>query len=108
MFTGNAFASNEAYNNNIYCNSIGGIQEYRLDNKVRVDCLTEEYAIEMDWANKWYEGLGQSLYYAMKTERKAKLVLILKTNKDIRYFERAKKTISFYRLPVGIEFIQKH
>jgi hypothetical protein len=103
----NAYAGNEAYNNNIYCTGINGIQEYTLKNKVRVDCLTNEYAIEMDWARKWYEGLTQAMYYAMKTNKKAKLVLIRDKN-DQKYIDRAKEVIEFYDLPVDLEVIQKH
>lgn len=29
-----------------------GVMEYRLDDGCRVDCLTDEYAIEYDFANK--------------------------------------------------------
>ena len=101
----NALASSESYNNNIYCNKINGIQEYTLKNKVRVDCLTQDYAIEMDWCSKWYEGVTQALYYSMLTKRKAKLVLIKKSSSDYKYIDRAKKTINFYNLPVDLEII---
>ena len=51
-------------------------KEYRLDDGTRVDLLLESEACEIDWANKWAEGVGQSIYYALKT-RKAPLVLLL-------------------------------
>lgn len=48
---------------NEFC--INGIKEYRLPDKTRVDCLTEEYAIEIDFAKsgKVFEGISQALYY---------------------------------------------
>jgi hypothetical protein len=42
----------------------------------RVDVLSAEYAIELDWPHKWHEGLGQALHYADATGRKPALALI--------------------------------
>ena len=36
----------------VWCNACGGIQEYKLDDKTRVDCLLPEYAVEFDFANR--------------------------------------------------------
>ena len=101
----NALANNEDYHNNIYCSKEKGVKEFILKNKVRVDCLTKDYAIEMDWCHKWYEGVTQALYYAMLTNKKAKLVLIKKSSNDNKYINRASKTIKFYNLPIVIEVI---
>jgi hypothetical protein len=51
--------------------------EYVLKDKARVDCLTNEYAIEVDFAKKWAESIGQSLFYAEMTDRKPAVGLIL-------------------------------
>lgn len=51
-------------------------KEYRLDDGTRVDLLFPRQACEIDWANKWAEGVGQSIYYGLKT-RKAPLVILL-------------------------------
>ena len=64
--------------------------EYVLSDKTRIDCLTPEYACEFDFAKKWYEGVGQALYYAEQTGKKPCLALILKTQNDYKYFNRAK------------------
>ena len=53
-----------------WCNAHNGIMEYKLDDNTRVDCLTNEYAVEFDFASKWAESIGQSLYYAQRTKRK--------------------------------------
>lgn len=68
-----------------YCK---GVVEYRLPDKTRVDCLTDEYAIEFDWAKKWAESVGQSLYYAKKTGKKPAVAIIVKSAKDDKYIER--------------------
>lgn len=73
---------------NAFCN---GQIEYVLPDKTRVDCLTDEYAIEFDWAKKWAEGAGQSLYYAKMTNKKPAVAIIIKSPKDKKYIERIKK-----------------
>ena len=70
-----------------YCK---GTEEYVLPDKTRVDCLTETHACEFDWAKKWYEGFGQAHWYSHNTGKKPCLVLILKSDKDYIYFNRAK------------------
>ena len=54
----------ESYYQNIWCRENLGITEYILPDKARVDCLTNSYAVEFDFASKWAESVGQSLYYA--------------------------------------------
>ena len=69
----------------VWCKQAGGITEYVLDDGARVDCLTDEYAIEFDFASKWAEAVGQSLYYALKTEKEPGIVLILEKETDRRF-----------------------
>ena len=61
--------------------------EYVLPDKTRVDCLTATHAIEIDWAEKWAEGIGQALYYA-KITGKAPAVALIVGEKDARYLKR--------------------
>lgn len=79
---------NEADYIKAYCN---GKTEYVLPDNTRIDCLTENYVCEFDWAKKWYEGFGQTLWYSYNTGKKPCLVLILKSDKDYIYYNRAKK-----------------
>jgi len=71
-----------------WCSKAGGVTEYRLDDGTRVDCLTDEYAIEFDFAQKWAESIGQALYYAEQTGRKPGVVLILEQAGDDRFLQR--------------------
>lgn len=71
-----------------WCGERKGITEYVLDDGARVDCLLPDYAVEFDFAEKWAESIGQSLYYAEKTGRKPAVVLILENKKDKKYLER--------------------
>ena len=79
---------NEAYYQNTWCNEKNGITEYKLSDYTRVDCLTSEYAVEFDFANKWAEAVGQSLHYGMMTSKKPAIVLIIEKPKDFIYYDR--------------------
>lgn len=70
-----------------------GKVEAVLGDGTRVDCLTDTHAIEVDWAHKWMEGVGQSLHYAEVSGRKPGLALILRPGwaADARHVERARK-----------------
>ncbi len=72
-----------------YCS---GEIEHVLQDRTRVDCLTDEYAIEFDYAKKWAESIGQSLYYAKMTGKKPAVAIIMTSIKDEKYIERIKKT----------------
>ncbi len=70
------------------CDKLGGEMEVVLNDRTRVDCLTNEYAIEVDFAKKWAESIGQSLYYAHMTGRRPAVGLIVDDGKDERYLKR--------------------
>ncbi|MBE7415482.1 MAG: hypothetical protein HS130_09775 [Deltaproteobacteria bacterium] len=71
-----------------WCEKAGGRMEFVLPDRARVDCLTAEHAIEVDFAPKWAEAIGQSLYYAAMTGKKPGILLIMRDEKDGRYLER--------------------
>ena len=77
-----------------------GEKEVVLDDRTRVDCLTPDFAIEIDWANKWQEALGQSLHYGYMTDRRPGIVLIMRSKDDMKYWERMQKILWDYRLPI--------
>lgn len=81
----------EKYYQKIFCNKINGVMEYTLYDNTRVDCLTSTYAIEVDFANKWAESIGQSLYYSIETGKSAAVLLIIESPKDIHYLKRFRK-----------------
>ena len=74
-----------------WCDVVNGISEYVLSDSTKVDCLTDEYAIEFDFAEKWAEAIGQSLHYAEMTNRKPGIVLILEYPADERFRERVEQ-----------------
>ena len=81
----------EAYYVEHWCAPNFGKKEFRLWDMTRVDCLTKEYAIEFDFAKKWAESVGQSLYYAEMTHKRPAVVLILTSWADMRYVKRVER-----------------
>lgn len=94
---------NESSYQHAHCSACGGVEEYELSDKTRVDCLTEKYAIEYDFANKKYEAVGQALHYGIMTGRTPKVVLILDKKyekRQLRYYERIKRIGEAYGFEV--------
>lgn len=93
----------EAEYQQAWCGQKGGQLEYELDDLTRVDCLTQDKAVEFDFANKWAECIGQSLYYGIKTNRTPVCALIMEKGKsDIKYLKRLEEVSR----KVGIEIIK--
>lgn len=92
----------EKYYQEKWCKEHGGITEYVLEDKARIDCLLDDYAIEFDFANKWAEAVGQSLYYALKTNKKPGIVLIIEREKDKRFLDRLQPLADKYSIKVWI------
>lgn len=79
----------EKYYQTKLCEELNGVMEQSLLDRTRVDCLTKEYAIEVDFAKKWAEAVGQSLYYASMTGKKPGIGIIVgESNKDTRNIKR--------------------
>ena len=74
-----------------WCSKNNGITEYILPDNTRIDCLTQKYAIEFDFAEKWAEAIGQSMYYSKVTKKKPAICLIIKTENDYKYVKRIEK-----------------
>lgn len=76
--------------------------EYRLEDGRRIDCLTDTHAIEVEFAHKWTEAIGQSLDYSMLTGKEAGIVLIVRKHSDLERWKRLNRVISHYQLPVKL------
>ena len=85
-----------------------GKTEHVLPDRTRVDCLTADHAIEFDWGKKWHEGIGQSLYYALQTNKRAGVVLIIKRRKHYKYWIRLNSTIQHHDLPIDTWLIEDY
>lgn len=92
----------EKYYQQQWCDKRGGVMEHRLNDKTRVDCLLPNMAVEVDFAQKWAECLGQAIYYGKQTNRQAACVLIMERGeKDLKYLKRLRRAA--YRKGVNVK-----
>ena len=85
-----------------WCQEQDGKAEVSLPDRTRCDCVTKGYAIEIDFANKWYQAVGQSLHYSLQTNKRAGILLILESSKDRKYWEKLNRVIKKFGLPIDV------
>ena len=71
----------------------------------RVDIVTETHAYEVEWAHKWKNSIGQSLWYALQTNKRPAIVLILKEKKDYKYFVQLNSALVYAGLDDKIKVL---
>lgn len=84
------------------------ITEAPIWDGTRCDLLNDEYAIEVDWAPKWAEAIGQALYYGITLDRKPAILLVLKNGiKDRKYAHRAQTVCSKLGIRMYLERLER-
>lgn len=77
-----------------------------LPNGTYVDCLSDEYAIEVDFSNKWAEALGQSLLYAAELERLPGIILVCRQGSDeslcLKHAYHIEQTVNWWRIGMTV------
>jgi len=81
-----------------WCADGGGRVEVVLPDKTRLDCLLADYAVEVDFARKWAEAIGQAMHYSRLTGKPPGVLLILEAPEDERYLLRLKETAYWIRV----------
>ena len=76
-----------------WCEKHNGQMEYILPNKARVDCLLPDMAVEVDFAKKFHECIGQALEYSKWTHKTPACLLIVEQEKDWKYVKRLRYTV---------------
>jgi hypothetical protein len=92
----------ESYYQNQFAQKIGGQTEVTAGDGTRCDILTTTHAIEVDFAHKWGEAIGQSLNYGFQFNRRAGIVLILEKPSDQKHLIRVNSIIQHYDLPIKV------
>ena len=93
----------EKYYRNGFAIIMKGQQEVRIPSTGRrVDIVTDTFAIEVEFANKWTQSIGQTLDYAKSLNKKAGILLIIEGMKTDRYVTELMDFIVFYRLPIKV------
>jgi hypothetical protein len=93
----------ESWYQNNWCQDHNGSTEVYLSDNTRADCLTIHHIIEFDFADKWYESLGQSLHYALNFNewRKPGIVLIIEDPAiDEKFWDRLNTLLDAYHICV--------
>lgn len=97
----------EKYYQSLWCAEQKGISEVIMSDNSRLDCLTETYAVEFDFADKWAEAIGQSLLYGANTGKQSAIALIMEDPvKDLKYLSRLITTIIHHKLQIKLFIIQ--
>jgi len=81
---------------------IGGQREYSVPNG-RVDLVTDKYAIEIEKASNWKESIGQSLWYALNTNKEPAIILIVESNEDYKHVIRLQSTLDYSNLSETVQ-----
>lgn len=108
----NIIENPKAYGKHIYlervyqekwCKACNGQAEVMLPDKARVDCVTDKFAVEVDFAVKWAESLTQALYYALMLDKEPGILIIVEDyEKDKIFLDRLDRTIKYWKLPVTV------
>ncbi len=101
-------SQNEAQYISQWCNKHHGRAEVTLPDRSRADCITESHAVEVEFAPKWKESIGQSLNYAMQTNKRAGVVVVMRRKKDYRYWLMLNSVIKNFNLPIDSWLVESH
>ena len=93
----------EKYYTNKFASIIKGkTQQYIPLNKRYVDIVTDTLAIEVEFANKFLESIGQSLDYAVLLNKKPCILLIVNGKNDENYLAELMRVNVEYQLKIRI------
>ena len=92
----------ESYYQEKWCALQRGQAEVRLPDRTRVDCVLSSHAVEVDFARKWAEAVGQSLHYSRMTGKRAGILLIMLSPKDQKHLERLLNVVRHFNLPIDV------
>ncbi len=62
-----------------WCEKIGGKLRVLVQNKTVVDCLTDQFAVKISFADEWASAIGYARYYAVTTGRDPGVALIVES-----------------------------
>lgn len=82
----------------VWCNNNNGIMEVVLSDKTRVDCVLIDYVVEVDYAYKWAEAIGQSMHYSQMTGKQPGILLILESIDDTKHLVKLKESAYWIRV----------
>ena len=94
--------NHESHYQQIAAEKYNGETEVIMPDGTRCDIVTETHAIEVDFADKWGEAIGQSLNYAFQSNKRAGILLILEKKTDEKHLIRVNSIVQHFELPIDV------
>ena len=92
----------ESYYRDRFCENNGGRTEVVMPDRTRADCVTDTHAVEVEFAPKWLEAVGQSLNYASHGGKRAAILILCRRPTDKKKLKFLKRLVEFYSLPIDV------
>ncbi|MFQ5432683.1 MAG: hypothetical protein ACE5EN_09270 [Nitrospinota bacterium] len=74
-----------------WCKAFNGKMDVPVKNGGHADCVTKEYAVDVEFAHNWKDAVAQSVLYAIMTNKKPAIVLIVENPEwEMKYLDRLK------------------
>ena len=90
------------------CSCHGMQREVHMPGGGFADCVSDTHVVEIDRTAKWAEAIGQALYYAEQTGKRARVVLFCDDD-NLRLCDRHRlrfeSTVSFHNLPIELRLM---
>ena len=104
LFVDGQFArQKETYYRDIFVKNFATAKtEVVLPDMTRADIVTDTFAIEVDFGDKWAESIGQSLYYAKQLDKKPGVLLVIDIINDDRFVQRLMTVAAFHGIKVWV------
>ncbi len=83
-----------------WCKPRRGIERAVLNDGTKCDCMTDEYVVEVEYANRWKDAVGKALHYSLQTGKRSTIVLIIESPRGELYYKQLKMLISYFSLPI--------
>jgi hypothetical protein len=97
-----AYAMSEAEYQKEWCAKHNGEIDYKTQDKTTVDCLTDTYSVELDYAEKWVQAMRKSSDHSLRTGKAPGVVLILQNSADEKHLFKLRKIVEKRRLGIKI------
>ena len=82
--------------------------EVRLWDDTRCDYVSDTHAIEIDWARKPYEAVGQAMYYSIVLDKEPGIILLVKNKAtDRKYVFRCQTICAKLNIKLWIEIVEE-
>lgn len=68
----------------------------------RADLVVGEKVYEVEWASNWKESIGQSLWYGLQLDKSPGIILIMKEEKDYKYFLQLNSALEYAQIEIEV------